>query len=206
MIELNLSIEPIFLHCIIHCENLCSRAFDLELVMPVVIDTVNFIRNNAKNHNQFQEYLKSMVSEFGDVIFYLRIRWLSRGNCFKRFLQLIFEIDLFLKSKEKFVLELSNLNWICNLAFMVDTCNHLNILNTNLQGKQIDIVSMQFLILGFIDKLSLWISQIENDNYINFEETNIRKENVNNILKTNFIESLKKLKNSFNLRFNTNKF
>ena len=49
--------------------------------MKVVVKTVNFIRSRSLNHRQFQELLDDLDSQFGDVVYYSEIRWLSRGKC-----------------------------------------------------------------------------------------------------------------------------
>ena len=45
--------EFIPLHCIIHREHLVAKYFKYEDVIKTVIEIVNFIRVNAKNHRQF---------------------------------------------------------------------------------------------------------------------------------------------------------
>jgi len=47
-----------------------------------------------------------------------------------------------MKSKYKIVSELTNYDWIKDLAFLVDIATHLNILNLQLQGKNKVITNM----------------------------------------------------------------
>ncbi|KAL3854537.1 hypothetical protein ACJMK2_013802 [Sinanodonta woodiana] len=67
-------------HCIIHQENLCSKSLKMDHVMKVVIKTVTFIKSKGLNHRQFQEFLKSLDSEYNDVTFYAEARWLTRAK------------------------------------------------------------------------------------------------------------------------------
>jgi hypothetical protein len=71
-------------HCIIHQENLCSKSLKMENVMKVVVKTVNFIKSKGLNHLQFQEFLKSLDSDYDDVPFYTEVRQLTRAKMLKR--------------------------------------------------------------------------------------------------------------------------
>ncbi|CAK1598966.1 unnamed protein product [Parnassius mnemosyne] len=103
--------------------------------MKVVVSTVNFIKSRGLNHRQFKQFLDDIESEYGDLLYYIEVRWLSRGLTLERFLNLIEEIGIFLAQKQRDVPELKSPDWLCDLAFLVDITNHLNVLNTRLQGK-----------------------------------------------------------------------
>ena len=129
---LGLESDLIVSHCIIHQENLCAKRLRMNNVMYVVVNTVNFIRSRALNHRQFKEFLIEIDAEYGDVTYYSEVRWLSRGNCLKRFYNLLYEIQLFVEMKDHHVPELQNESWQMDLAFLVDITTHLNELNTKL--------------------------------------------------------------------------
>jgi hypothetical protein len=82
-----------------------------------VIETVNKIRANPLSHRKFRELLEEINSEYGDLIFYSHVRWLSRGKVLMRFFKLREEIDLFLITKDKQVIELSDPKFYFDLAF-----------------------------------------------------------------------------------------
>ena len=46
-------------HCIVHQENLCTKALKMDNVMQIIIETVNFIRVKGLNPRKFQEFLES---------------------------------------------------------------------------------------------------------------------------------------------------
>ena len=52
-----------------------------------------------------------------------------------RFFQLLDAVKLFMKEKNKNYPDLSDLEWIMDLAFFVDRLCHLSRLNLDLQGK-----------------------------------------------------------------------
>jgi hypothetical protein len=52
--------------------------------MPNVIKLMKFPKSRALNHRQFNEFLKDLGSEYGDVIYNTEVRWLSRGAMLKR--------------------------------------------------------------------------------------------------------------------------
>lgn len=60
------------------------------------------------NSRQFKELLKKLESEYGDLVYYCEVRWLSRGNMLKRFYELRDEVKQFMETKGKPVTELSD--------------------------------------------------------------------------------------------------
>lgn len=132
-------------------------------IMKVIIKTVN-IRSHALPHCQFKKFLKEFDSEYGDVVYFSDVRWLSRGKCLQRFYELRHEIDLFMNDKQKPVLELSNDEWLLYLCFLVDIIEKLNQLNISLQGKDNLIIDSFNHINAFQKKLLLFEFQLKNNN------------------------------------------
>ena len=127
--------ELLKVHCIIHQEALCAKHVPMNEVMQTVIKTVNFICSRAVNHRQFQQLLQEMDSEYGDLLFFSEVRWLSRGATLERFYQVRSESNIFLREKYFAHSEISYPEWISNLAFLVDITKHLKTLNLQLQGR-----------------------------------------------------------------------
>ena len=103
--------------------------------MKLIVDVVNFIRSKGVNDREFKEVLHDLDSDYGDVIYYTSVRWLSRGAVLKRVCQLRDEISNFLASKGQKKSEFEDPTWNSDFAFLVDMTTHLNILNSTLQGK-----------------------------------------------------------------------
>ncbi|KAG8239704.1 hypothetical protein J437_LFUL019045, partial [Ladona fulva] len=166
-------------HCIIHQENLCATTLKMENILNVVIKTINFIRSKGLNHRQFQEFLNTLETSYGDIVYFTAVRWLSRGKMLKRFYDLRNEIKCFMDSKGKPVPELVNENWLADLSFLVDITAHLNELNMRLQGENQLINFMFQAVTAFEIKLKLWQSQTKNNNLMHFE-TLSQQSHVNN--------------------------
>lgn len=67
----------------------------------IVIKAVNFMKSKGLNHNQIQEFHKSMEVHYRDMICFLEVRWLSWSKMVKRFYDLWSEIKPFKESKGK---------------------------------------------------------------------------------------------------------
>jgi hypothetical protein len=93
-------------HCILHQEALCAKSLKMTHVMGTVVKTVNFIRACALNHREFVALLGETESEHGEIIYHTNVRWLSRGSVLQRFWDLLKEIKLFMKKKNKRIEEL----------------------------------------------------------------------------------------------------
>lgn len=168
-----------YIHCIIHQQDLCGKVINLENVMSVVIKTVNFIKSHGLNHRQFKSFLFEIEAEYSDVVYHNHIRWLSRGKVLKRFFDLRDEIDIFIINKGKEIAELTDNNWLWDLAFLADVTTHLNILNLKLQGPGKLIFDMYNSIKAFDAKLKLFINQIEQNDFSHFENCQIFKNKQN---------------------------
>lgn len=192
--------DLIVIHCLIHQQNLCAQVLSMDHVMQVVIKTVNYIRSHALSHRQFKEFLKELDSEYGDVVYFTKIRWLSRGRCLQRFYELREEIDLFMNDKQRSVPELKNDEWLLDLCFLVDIVEKLNQLNISLQGKNNLIIDTFNHIKAFQKKLLLFESQLENNNARHFPLLNeFKKSKCNCYIK--YSKEIRKLAAAFESRF-----
>jgi len=172
--------------------------------MSVVTSTVNLIRSRALNHRKFQEYLKEIDAEYGDVIYHTEVRWLSRGNVLQRFVALKTEIQDFLRKEGKIISEFDNEDWLCDLAFLTDVTFHLNILNKNLQGKDQLITDMFFAVVGFKNKLKLFNLQMKEGNLSHFPTCQSLFPKNEKIRKSKFVQfgsCLEQLITEFDRRF-----
>jgi hypothetical protein len=89
--------------------------------------------------------LEKTKAEFGDVLYYAEVRWLGRVNVLRRFFNSRGEVEIFMNEKSKSVPELSDAEWIVDLAFFVNITSLLNKSKTKLRGKE-NVSPMHFQI------------------------------------------------------------
>ncbi|KAL6465184.1 hypothetical protein MHYP_G00253170 [Metynnis hypsauchen] len=137
-------------------------------VMATVVSCVNFIKSRGLNNRQFKEFLKSLETDYGDLVYYCEVRWLSRANMLKRFYELRDAFKSFMETKGKCNEKLNDVKWICDLAFMVDITSYLSELNVKLQGPNQLLVSLLSHVKSFEAKLKLWQVQLARGNVGHF--------------------------------------
>lgn len=94
---------------------------------------MNFIKSQVLSNRQFQEFLKSLDSEYSDITYYSEVVWLSQTQMLKRVYDLKKEIKLFFESNLKSVPDYENQHCFCDFAFLVDMTGRLNEVNKRLQ-------------------------------------------------------------------------
>ena len=133
------------------------------------MEIVNYICTHALNHRQFKNLIAKLDQEFpGDLPLHCTIRWLSKSQVLSRFFQLLDAVKLFMEEKNKNYPELSDLEWIMDLAFLVDTLYHLNRLNLNLQGKLKTLPDLVQSVFAFINELKLFKAHIQKGDLTHF--------------------------------------
>uniref|UniRef100_A0A8C3YF17 SPIN-DOC-like zinc-finger domain-containing protein n=1 Tax=Catagonus wagneri TaxID=51154 RepID=A0A8C3YF17_9CETA len=154
--------------CIIHPESLCAQKLKMDHIMSVVVNAVNWICSRGLNHRELTTLLYELDSQYGSLLYYTEIKWLSRGLVLKRFFESLEEIDSFMSSRGKPLPQLSSPDWIKDLAFLVDMTMHLNTLNISLQGHSQIVTQMYDLIRAFLAKLCLWETHLAGNNLAHF--------------------------------------
>ncbi|XP_042226267.1 general transcription factor II-I repeat domain-containing protein 2-like [Homarus americanus] len=124
LIAVNLNHQIYNVHCIIHKEVLCSKTLKMD----------NVIRARGLNHRHFNCLLEENENTHG-LPYHTDVRWLSRGVVLKRFYELLSEIQMFMEQKGRDLHELKDNEWVQDLTFMVDITEHLNYVNTKMQGR-----------------------------------------------------------------------
>ncbi|XP_051837153.1 general transcription factor II-I repeat domain-containing protein 2-like [Antechinus flavipes] len=193
--------HPIAIHGLIHQQALCSKSLKWDSVMKIVVSCVNFMRANALNHRQFQQFLSELNVEYGDV--HTEVHWLSRGRVLKRFYDLLPQITTFLLSKNKEVPELSDAEWKWHLAFLTDVTELLNNFNMQLQEKGKLICDMQSHVKAFEVKLGLLIKQVKEENFCHLPTTQnlLAEKPLIAFPNKTCVDSLEKLRNELQFRF-----
>ena len=160
-------------HCIIHKQALCVKTgCGLQDTMKTVVDTVNVIRARSLNHRRFHNHLAALDdAEFGDVLFYNNVRWLSRGACLERFVALFPHIVSFLVEIGRPVAHLENDKFRVRLCVLTDIFGHLNKLNLLLQGRAKLLCNLYEAVKGFEGKVALFKLHAKDGNFLHFNFT-----------------------------------
>jgi len=69
--------------------------------VQIIVKAVNFKKSKGLNHRQFQEFLSSMDADYGDIIYFSEVKWLSWGKMLRRFYGLQNEIKVIYGIKSK---------------------------------------------------------------------------------------------------------
>ena len=67
-------------HCLIHQETLCAKTTNLKSIMNTVVKAVNMILSHKLNHRQFRQLLQEVENQYGDILHFCDVRWLSRED------------------------------------------------------------------------------------------------------------------------------
>ena len=77
--------------------------------MTDLVKAVNFILSRGLNYREFKAFLDEVGSGYKDVVYFSKVRWLSKEATLKRFQLLLPEIKVFLKDKKQNVDILENI-------------------------------------------------------------------------------------------------
>ena len=89
------------------------------------------------------------------------MRWLSKGEILSPFFEPLDAVKLFTEEKDKDSPELSDPNWIMDLAFLVDMLCHLDRLNLTLQGNLKMLPDPLQSVFAFVNQLKLFQTHIQ---------------------------------------------
>ncbi|KAM9848068.1 general transcription factor II-I repeat domain-containing protein 2A-like [Aulostomus maculatus] len=193
--------EAIALHCIIHQQALWSKCLKFDNVMSVVVKCINQIRSKGLKHRRFRTFLEEMESEYGDVLDFTDVRWLSRGNVLKRFFELRAEVKAFMEKDEVAVHVLSDPKWLMDLAFLVDITHELNVLNKKLQGQGQLVSAAYDNVRAFSTKLMLWKAQLSQTNLCHFPACMALVDAGTSFSGEKYVDAIVKLQEEFDHRF-----
>ena len=167
--------EIISYHCLIHQQQLCAQKLNMKHLMTDLVKAVNFIKSRGLNHREFKAFLDEVGSGYEDVVYFSKVRWLSKAATLKRFQLLLPEIKVFLEEKKQNVEFLENEEWLNDLSFFVDITEVLTELNLHLQRKDQLCSSMFERITSFTKKLELFIAQLKAGKIVHFRSLSERE-------------------------------
>ena len=187
-------------HCVIHRENLVAKKLSpvLNEILESVIKCVNSIKANAKCERLFRQFCVDKSAEHVRLLLHTEVRWLSKGNCLKRFMELFDELSDFLSDKIEFKF-LSTRDGKAYVSYLADIFEKLGNLNKQLQGAYITLVDAKTKVFGFITVLELCQKNVFEINLSQFYWLN--KCDITNTVTMVIVDHLKMLIKDFNDRF-----
>ena len=94
-------LKVLTVHCVIHRQHLVAKNLSEKLhgSLFTVITAVNKIKANALNSRLFHQLCIENDEDFQCLLLHIEVRWLSKGNCLKRFYTLFYSVlDFFQES------------------------------------------------------------------------------------------------------------
>ena len=124
---------------------------------------VNNVKESALNSWLFKILCKDLGAHHSVLLFHSNVRWLSRGNVTKRVYELCKELLGFFQQSNKCETLLTSLRdnfFILILAYLVYIFDAQNMLNKNLQEKDLTMCEFIAKVEAFLAKLRLWKGNI----------------------------------------------
>lgn len=158
------------IHCVIHRQHLVAKNLSCRLhnSLSIVVKSVNKIKNQPLNSRILRQLCVENNEEFDRLLLHTEVRWLSKGNCFKRFYSLFDTVVQFLQENKCSDLSDDLLACKTDIAYLTDLFCIFNDLNLQLQGDDISLIKAKSKICNFIEKLRFFRENIGRWNLSHF--------------------------------------
>ena len=149
-------------HCFLHCEALMAKTLPDDLkVLDTAVKLVNFIKASPLKTRLFEILCKEMGAEHTGLLLHTKVRCLSRGRVLLCIYELKEQVMLFFADqKANFKHHLGCKQWWSRLAYLADVFDHLNKLNTKMQGRNESVLTATDKLGAFQLKLKLGIKKL----------------------------------------------
>ena len=132
---------------------------------------VNFVKTSALNTRLFAKLCADLGSDHKCLLFYIEVRWLSRGNMTGRVFELRNELlEFFEQRNHIFRQHLANAEFLSRLAYLSDIFDTLNHMNMFFQGPNSTIADFVSKLQAYVRELDLWTTNIEGKQYHMFKD------------------------------------
>ena len=159
-------------YCLLHRHALATKTFTpkLEEVLKIVVEYVNYVRNNAVKYRIFKQLCNEISSKFEVLLYYSNVWCLSQGKILNRVFTLRVELAMLLQEHQHRHADcFENSEFILVLAYMADIFDALNNLNQQMQGGGVSIIEAKKYLKAFQKKrITKRKRRMENDNLTNF--------------------------------------
>ena len=118
--------------------------------MSVLVKVPQLESPPVQGSARFQALVDEVDVQYGDLLYFCEVRWLSRGAMLSRVCDLQKEIATFLRQKNlPYADQFFDPRWLGRLALLTDITTHLSALNMKLQGKDILVTDMHAHITAY---------------------------------------------------------
>ena len=156
-------------HGVTHRQNLVAKNISgrLHHSLSIVIRAVNTIKALALNSRLFRQQCAENDEEFKQLLLHTEVRWLSKGNCLRRFYSLFSTVVEFFQALDDSVnLELISIK--ADIAYLSDILMKFNEVNLQLQGNLVKLIKVKSTVLAFIFKLKLYKPNLDRPELFQF--------------------------------------
>ena len=120
-----------------------------------MITAVNKIKANALNSRLFHQLCIANDEDFQCLLLHTDVRWLSKGNCLKRFHTLFNSVlDFFQESNPELDDKLKSSK--TDIAYLTEMFSKYNEVNSGLQGDESSLIKAKSALSAFLSKLQLY--------------------------------------------------
>ena len=192
--------EMIVVNCVIHRENLVAKNITpvLNEVLRSVIKCINSIKANAKCERLFKQFCENEDADYVRLLLHTEVRWLSKGNCLKRFMDLYNVLSDFLSDKPE-MKHLQTVDGKAFVSYLTDIFEKLNLLNKQLQGSNKTLLDAKTKIFGFVSFIEVCQKNISNKIFDQFHW--LKKCEVTDAAVLVIVDHLKIMASDFKERF-----
>ena len=148
--------KVLIVHCVIHQQHFVAKNLSEKLheSLSTVITAVNKIKANALNSRLFHQ-LCIENDDFQCLLLHTEVRWLSKGNCLKRFYTLFNSVlDFFQESNLELYDKLKSSK--TDIAYLTEMFSKFNEVNLHLQGDETSLIKATSALSAFLSKLQLY--------------------------------------------------
>lgn len=145
----------------------------MKSVLYDIVKMVNFIKSRPVKSRLFSLLCEEMESPHVALILHTEVRWLSRGRVLSRVHELKEEMLTFFTLEEKleFCELLADETWCGKLCYLADIFEHLNNVNTSMQGRGENLLSSSDKMKALAEKMRLWNVKVKEGNLDMFRKT-----------------------------------
>ena len=122
-----------------------------------------------KNHRFFQSLVKEIGAQHVGLLFYIKVRWLSRDKCLSRLYELKNEGEIFLReNKNNLHVLFHNGEFVVMLAYLADVFGHLNDMSLYLQGRDVTVNDVKDKLAGTTVRMAVWQARFKVESIFSF--------------------------------------